>query len=424
MTPAAPTPAPVSSTRPRTTRTPADDAPVSPSTVSTAVPGPTAVAAVPVGAMAGDPSDPATTAAQAPAYRARLRTDRAPARPRNAFTATARAAARLTPRDRWILAMLAEHRILTTTQLARLAFGTRRVAALRLATLHTLGVVHRFRPYTPLGSAPWHWLLAPTGAHLVADDHDTTVDALGYHPERLARLAVSLHLAHTVGVNDLLTDLAHHCRTHPEDGHLAVWWSERRCHHAWGGRIRPDAYARWHTPHPPGAGHGDAGTEVDWFLEYDTGTENLDRIINKLTAYARLTADTGITTPVLFRLHGPRRETGLHHLIRAWQTTHPHHAFLPVATTHPHLPDHPAGPVWAPVRPFRTPDRIRLTDLAAAFPDTASAHAATTTDRPAPGTDTAADAPVPSGPDGTWPAPHPVLHPAPGLPTPPHRLDR
>jgi Replication-relaxation len=360
------------------------------------------------GLPAADTSTPQGVAAGAPAYRARLRTDPARgARPRSGgggFAGPAATAARLTARDRWILAMLAEHRVLTTPQLTRLAFGTRRVASLRLSVLHSLGVVHRFRPFTVAGSAPWHWLLAPPGAQVVADDHHTTVDVLGYQPERLARLAVSLHLAHTVGVNDLHTTLAAHGRQPGAGGRLAVWWSERRCEQAWGGRIRPDAYARWHT-HPTQLQQGAGVGEMDWFCEYDTGTENLDRVVGKLAGYAGLAADTCLATPVLFWLPGPARETHLRDLIRDWQQTHPGHAALPVATGHAEEPGGPAGRVWAPVTPGGGQSRLTLTGLAVAFPVLAHRIGAPPGGRPEPGPDTDAHA----GPG--WPAPAPTLPP-------------
>jgi hypothetical protein len=55
-------------------------------------------------------------------------------------------AARLTTRDRWLLRMLWEHRVLTTTQVTQLAFGTTRAAATWL-------LLTSIRPST--GSAPW-----------------------------------------------------------------------------------------------------------------------------------------------------------------------------------------------------------------------------------------------------------------------------
>jgi len=66
-------------------------------------------------------------------------------------------AARLTARDRWLLRMLHEHRVLTTIQITELAFGTIRAASARLTTLYQHRAIDRFRPLAPAGSAPLHW---------------------------------------------------------------------------------------------------------------------------------------------------------------------------------------------------------------------------------------------------------------------------
>src|ERR1700730_19328362 len=79
-------------------------------------------------------------------------------------------AARLTARDRWLLRMLHEHRVLTTTQITELAFGTTRAATARLLTLYTHQAIDRFRPLARTGSAPWHFVLGPAGAHVLAAD--------------------------------------------------------------------------------------------------------------------------------------------------------------------------------------------------------------------------------------------------------------
>ena len=61
-------------------------------------------------------------------------------------------AARLTARDRWLLRMLCEHRVLTTAQVTQLAFGTARAATARMTTLYQYRAVDRFRPLAPAGS--------------------------------------------------------------------------------------------------------------------------------------------------------------------------------------------------------------------------------------------------------------------------------
>jgi hypothetical protein len=375
-------------------------------------------------------SDPrADETAQAPVYRACLRADRTTRTARvttvraacgpAGSAATARLATRLTTRDRWILAMLAEHRVLTSTHIAMLAFGTRRVATLRMARLYELGVVHRFRPWTATGSTPWHFVLAPPGAAVVADDLQVSVADLDYSPERLSRLAVSLHLAHTVGANDVVVRLAAHTRTSPGDGHLRVWWSERRCHSAWAGRIRPDAYGRWRLPSRRSAktmaSGGSITAEIDWFLEYDLGTENLDRVTAKLTGYADLAASTGLTTPVLFWLPSPAREENLRDRIHAWQGADPRRARLPVATANQAYPGGPAGRVWALVEPgpaarsrAGTPCRVRLADLARSQPTPAGPAAAVSAPSMYGTTVNVSPAPAVASGVRPWPAPSPL----------------
>lgn len=295
---------------------------------------------------------------------------------------------RLTGRDQWLLGMLLEHRVLTSEHITQLAFGAHRKATARLAVLHQLGLLDRFRPYTPRGSAPLHYLLAPTGADVLAATTNTTVAALGYRPERLARLAVSLQLGHDVGANGVFTALAAHARTTPRT-QLRTWWSARRCLTTWDGLIRPDGYGRWKAPTPAtqpttSTTLAEVPVEVDFFLEYDTGTENLARLTRKLDGYARLAAASGLPTLILFWLPNFTRELHLHQAVAAWQQARRGQPPLPIATAVPYAPApsgkaHPAasssaGPadrVWLPVSATASPSnrlprdrRLHLAELA------------------------------------------------------------
>jgi hypothetical protein len=295
---------------------------------------------------------------------------------------------RLTERDQWLLRMLLEHRVLTSEQITQLAFGAHRKTTARLAVLHQLGLLDRFRPYTPRGSAPLHYLLAPTGADVLAATTNTTVAALGYRPERLARLAVSLQLAHDVGANGVFTALAAHART-TSATRLRVWWSARRCLTTWDGLIRPDGYGRWKAPIPAAPPTGsptlvEVPAEVDFFLEYDTGTENLARLTRKLDGYARLATASGLPTLILFWLPNLTRELHLHQAIATWQQARRGQPPLPIATAVPYAPapsgeTRPAAPrsagpadrVWLPVSATASPGdrlprdrRVHLAELA------------------------------------------------------------
>lgn len=215
-------------------------------------------------------------------------------------------AARLTARDRWLLRMLHEHRVLTTTQITQLAFGTTRAATARLSTLYQHRAIDRFRPLAPAGSAPLHFVLDEAGATVLAAEDGITVADLGYRRERALAIALSAQLPHTTGVNGFFAALAVAARASGGGATLDCWWSERRCAAVWGDLARPDGYGRWHEQLP-----GGPTPAVDFFLEFDNGTENLARVVAKLAGYRDLAARTGIATPVLFWLPTSRREAAL-----------------------------------------------------------------------------------------------------------------
>ena len=78
--------------------------------------------------------------------------------------------AHLTDRGRELTRLVARHRVLTTDQLAALAFASLTTARHRLAALVRLGVLRRFRPHLPAGSAPRHYVLGPIGAALLGQE--------------------------------------------------------------------------------------------------------------------------------------------------------------------------------------------------------------------------------------------------------------
>jgi hypothetical protein len=255
-------------------------------------------------------------------------------------------AGRLTGRDRDLCRLLAEHRVLTTPQLVELAFLSRNAAQHRLAVLHRLGVVDRFRPHHTPGSAPYHYLLGPLGAALLAAQHEQDPGQVGYRRDRTLALAHSQRLQHLLGVNGFFTALAAAARDHP-DAALEVWWSEQRCTQQWGELVRPDGYGRWREHQQ----------RLDFFLEYDRGSEPVGRLAGKLAGYLELAHASGIGTPLLLWLPTPAREAAACRAIAG--------SSLPVATATPH-PDHPpAGPVWLPLH--RHGPRRRLVELRSAW---------------------------------------------------------
>ncbi|MDN2497026.1 hypothetical protein FHY52_10005 [Nocardia nova] len=272
-----------------------------------------------------------------------------------------RLVARLTDRDRWILRMAHEHRVLTTNQLAALAFPTPNLARRRLAELHRQGVLDRFRPFTTSGSAPWHWVLAPDGAAVLAAEAGAEVRELGYHARRRLDIAHSLHLTHTLGINDWFTTLT--TTAHDHHAKVVAWWSESRCRRLWGDLARPDSFGRYT--------HHDA--RLDFFLEYDLATTNLTRVAAKLLGYSELARSTGVVTPILLWVPTARRETAARHALRDTAASLPDPAAVPVATaaadlfdtTSPH--PSPADRVWLPLDSAHT-SRLHLHELADAWP--------------------------------------------------------
>jgi hypothetical protein len=304
----------------------------------------------------------------------------------------------LTPRDRWLARVVSEHRTFTTTQLTHLAFGSARTANQRLLQLYHWRVLDRFQPLLAVGSAPMHYVLDLAGAAVLAAEDGLDSDQLGYRHDRAVGIGHSLRLAHTVGVNGLyaaLVAVARHTSTDADrSGSRAVtaWWPETRCARLWGDLARPDAYARWHED------DGATDREVDFFLEYDTGTEPLTRVAGKLHDYARLAAATGILTPVLFWFGTPARETAARAALAATLAALDRPATVPLATTAADptrtgesmpVPDSPAAARWLPLSPGERPGaravggRMRLARLTWPHTDTAnSSPPPATPDRP------------------------------------------
>ena len=276
-------------------------------------------------------------------------------------------AAHLTARDRWLARMLHEHRVLTSTQIAQLAFGGTRSANKRLRELYRWRIVDRFQPFRNAGSAPMHYVLDVAGAAVLAAEDGVPPNALGYRHHRAVEIAHSLQLAHTVAVNGVFTALvgiARHSGTPTSDGTdgagaraLTAWWSEARCARYYGEHVRPDGYGRWRES------DGTQTREVEFFLEYDFGTEPLTRVAAKLTDYQRLAQASGINTPVLFWFPTTAREDAARNAMTSTWTSAPRTASpdaVPVATTASQLspdhattaasaPDSPAGPRWLPL---------------------------------------------------------------------------
>ncbi len=309
---------------------------------------------------------------------------------------------RLTARDRWLAHLLLEHRVLTSTQIVQLGFGIPRTANLRLAKLYQWRVIDRFQPFAERGSAPMHYVLDLAGAHILAATWGFTPADLGYRHDRAIAISHSLRLAHTVaatGIYTALVAIARHSGPHSPDSardgggsprQVTAWWSESRCACYFGTHVRPDGYGRWR----------EAGRQIEFFLEYDFGTEPLAKVADKLADYHRLAHATGLVTPVLFWFPTPERETHARAALATALAALPAHpdALVPIATTSslpadPSPPsglsiavgavsDSPAAARWLPVNPASSAQasakagathrlsaaRLRLAQLTTAWP--------------------------------------------------------
>jgi hypothetical protein len=248
---------------------------------------------------------------------------------------------RVTDRDRWLLAHLHVHRVLTTDQIHRLAFTAVRTCQIRLAQLRDLGLLERFRFAQPGGgSQPWHWTLGLAGARFQAAATNQPPPTERAWREQILRLSASQHLPHQVLVNEFFVRLHHHTRHHPNTA-LQRWWSEHETAARFLG-IHPDGHGIW----------SDGNRAAGFHLECDRGTEPLHRLVDKLPAYQRINQAGGPNYPILFWLTSPSREANLQDLLRRQPPG------VPVATaTHR---DHPARPVWLPIHGWQ---RTHLTDL-------------------------------------------------------------
>ncbi len=239
----------------------------------------------------------------------------------------------LTDRDRRLVGILAEHQVLSTNQLAKLAFPSLDIAQRRLLRLTRLGVLDRFRWHTLVGSDTWHYTLGVSGAAIAAAERGVNAPTPADLRRRVLRLAASPRLGHLLGLNGWFCALAAHVRTHPGSAFVA-WWSERRCAEHYGELVRPDGYGAW----------AEHGQRADFFVEYDAGTEPLGRLAAKLPGYAELAAAGGPDHPVLIWLHSATREAHLHDLLAE------HPAAGAVATGSAELAaaldTGPAGTVW------------------------------------------------------------------------------
>lgn len=252
---------------------------------------------------------------------------------------------RLVERDRWLLALLGEHQVLSTNQIAAVGFTSVRRAQDRLRALRQLGVVFAFRDsYTGGGTSQTRYALGYLGARLIAAQRAENPPRPQAYQQRLERLGVWPKLGHQLGVNSFFCDLAAYARRHPETvrgadgvGGLTMWWSEQRCgEFFWNNatKLHPDGYGCWE----------ERGRAVRFFLEHDTGTESLTKVTRKLADYDAYPTDTfGV---LLFSVHSAHRETSLRAALRRVLPGCDRAVVIATAARDHGHADGPAGPIW------------------------------------------------------------------------------
>jgi hypothetical protein len=174
---------------------------------------------------------------------------------------------RLTEWDRLLCRLLDDHRVLTTAQVTEVGFTGECRAQIRPSKLYALDILDRFRPQAWGKPSPFHWVLGPLGAALIAAEAGVVLADLSWRRSLVHDLAVSQRLAHLVGLNGFFCCLLRSARTRPGCW-LDEWWSERRCAREWGEVVHPDGYGIW----------TETDTSLPFLLEYDNGTERLERL--------------------------------------------------------------------------------------------------------------------------------------------------
>jgi hypothetical protein len=255
---------------------------------------------------------------------------------------------RITPRDAELLRLIAEHRVLTSAQITSVLFAHASNARFRIALLRTAGLIETFRPTIPRG-APLHCVATAKGLKLLAASRSQQPGRSVRNDSAMAA-ALRPDLDHLLGVNDFFCRLHAHARVRP-DCRLEAWRSEWSTAALFPGRVRPDGFARWRE-----------GEEwCEFFLEYDTGTESVGRLIDKLASYADLMHAADNCSPVLFWLRTPGRAEHLRRLLEQAQVEVP----VAYASGNPATSDI-ASRIWQPIFAER---RLTLAELGAAACD-------------------------------------------------------
>jgi hypothetical protein len=187
----------------------------------------------------------------------------------------------LDARERAVLLAIYEHKVLLTEHLKAMFFGSLRRAQDRLRNLARRGLIDTWYPLQPrgMGKASGHHTLTESGAQVVASLLGIARSELRYVVRNEEDREQDSYLAHRIGVNEFFCALIEAGRAH--DGHGLAKWVPERTVRTGDGWIRPDGYGVF--LHPDGA--------LDFYLEYDRGTETTRQLTNKLAGYIGVARD-------------------------------------------------------------------------------------------------------------------------------------
>lgn len=193
-----------------------------------------------------------------------------------------RSLSQLSALDQTVVDLLAEHRVLTTTQLVVASCSPERTIDYRLSRLLEIGLVARTRPYRDKGSAPYHWWLSAKGLKRMGEETTSRPPA---EPN-------PLFLAHTTAVAGLWLAL-----TRSPWLQLDSWLREEAAREEW--RPRSAGWGRSLDSYKltPDATAG-LTIQVDGrpgrsaiFWEADLATMTQERLLGKLSRYRRYVED-------------------------------------------------------------------------------------------------------------------------------------
>jgi hypothetical protein len=187
----------------------------------------------------------------------------------------------LDPRERAVLVAIYEHKVLLTEHLKAMFFGSLRRAQDRLRHLAQRGLIETWYPPQPrgMGKASGHHTLTESGAQVVASLLGIARSELRYVVRDEEDREQDSYLAHRIGVNEFFCVLIEAGRA--IDGHGLAKWVPERTVRTGDGWIRPDGFGVY--LHPGGA--------LDFYLEYDRGTETTRQLANKLAGYIGVARD-------------------------------------------------------------------------------------------------------------------------------------